>query len=230
MAQAAGTAQPDLHGRQRLLPMAQRRAAGRHRSHGRGCRNGRRRPGRAAGPAYSDGKLPAVGTRAAHGSPRAGGCQRRAVPPAAGRGGGGVADGHSGVDRAGGGLAPAAVSGRDGRGVRGRLCPGGHLWAAGGACPEHPAGPWAGPRGPRAGTRHRHWRRAARFNGRCGQPGRTENLPRHPGPSPGRRGLGRHWQGRPRRLAVLLRALPGSLRQRPAPPDRLLLHTPRRRS
>ena len=58
--------------------------------------------------------------------------------------------------------------------------------------------------------------RPAPAHGRRRQPGDPEDVARHADPRARRRGLGNDQQGRPRRLALLLRGLPGGLRQRAA--------------
>ena len=70
--------------------------------------------------------------------------------------------------------------------------------------------------------------RPASPDGRRGQPGDAEDLAGHAHARPRRRPLAGHQQGRSRRLALLLRAFPGGLRQRAAQADRLVLHAARR--
>ena len=115
--------------------------------------------------------------------------------------------------------------------VRRRLRPGGHLRPAHGPRPGHPARRAASTRSPSELAQdqlaHRH--RPPAPHRRRRQPGTLKTSLGTLTPRARRRRLADDQQGRPRRLALLLRGLPRGLRQRPPQADRLVLHAARSR-
>ena len=158
-------------------------------------------------------------------SPRAGRTDGPAVPPAARRShratGPRLRPAHQPRHR----LAQAAVPQRHQRSLCRRLRPSRDLRAAHGAGAPHSPRRRPRPRGRRvAPDQHPHRHRPAPADRRRRKPENPQNLPRHPDARARRGALGRHQQGRPGDVALLLRNVPHHLRQRPAAQDGLVLH------
>ena len=111
------------------------------------------------------------------------------------------------------------------RAIRRRLCAGRYVRPADGPVEQHP--PRRRARPGRQATRQDQLadrRGTAAAHRRSRQRGDAEDVARRAGPRARRRELARDQQGKARRLALLLRGLPGRLRQHAAETHRLVLH------
>ena len=226
MGQAEVAAEPALHRRQRLQPVAGRRARRRRSSiwtatSRRRARSSQRR--RRCSPLISDFLRwepipPKNAKKLAEVSARLCRLLRDEVTEQ-------LALGSPAPDRPREGLAQAAFPGGERRAVRRRLRAGRHLRPADGPGARHPAVEGHRPGGagtPQDQLADRHGAPAA--DRRRRQPGGAEDLARHADARSRRRGLAHDQQGQAGRLALLLRGLSGGLRQRAAEAHRLLLH------